>query len=125
MCLCVCIYIYIYIHTHTHSYLVCLIWMVLDMGGRWPYKILFLGRCFQDLFNISCSIFVQLPSSFFSICLVSVYVVHPYSSMDIAAWKKLRFILLDRSDFHMTDNLLIADHAFASHTLIKKAPLVV
>ncbi len=45
--------------------------------------------------------------------LVSVHVVHPYSS--IAAWKKLRFILLVRSDFHMTDSLLVAVHAFASH----------
>ena len=47
--------------------------------------------------------------------LVSVYVVHPYSSIDtIAAWKKLRFILSVRSDFHMTDSLLIAVHAFVS-----------
>ena len=35
-----------------------------------------------------------LPSSFFSSRLVSVHVVHPYSSIDTtAAWKKLRFIL--------------------------------
>ena len=45
--------------------------------------------------------------------------VHPYSSIDMtAAWKKLRFILSDRSDFHMTDSLLIAVQAFASHVLI-------
>ena len=50
---------------------------------------------------------------------VSVYVVHLYSSMDMtAAWKKLRFILSDRFDFHMTDNLSTADHAFASHVLM-------
>ena len=30
------------------------------------------------------------------------------------AWKKLHFILSVRSDFHMTDSLLIAVHAFAS-----------
>ena len=47
---------------------------------------------------------------------VSDHVVHPYSSIDtIAAWKKLRFILSVRSDFHMTDSLLIAVHAFVSH----------
>ena len=34
-----------------------------------------------------------------------------------AAWKKLCCILSDRSGFHMTDNLLIADHAFASSVL--------
>ena len=35
--------------------------------------------------------------------------MHSYSSIDTtSAWKKLRFILLDRSDFHMIDNLSIA-----------------
>ena len=41
--------------------------------------------------------------------------VHPYTSMDMtAAWKKLRFILSDRSDFLMTDSLSINVHAFAN-----------
>ena len=44
------------------------------------------------------------------ICLsrfVSVHVVHPYSSIDVtAAWKKLRFILSVRSDFHIIDSLV-------------------
>ena len=31
-----------------------------------------------------------------------------------AAWKKLRFILSVSSDFHMTDSLSIAVHAFVS-----------
>ena len=58
-----------------------------------------------------CVVAVKL----FSCHLVSVHVVHPYSSIDmIAAWKKLHFILLVRSDFHMTDNLLIAVDAFVS-----------
>ena len=86
---------------------------------RWLYSCCFVGCCFQDLFNMAHSILVQLPSSFFYTRLISVDVVHPYSSMDTsAAWKKLCFILLDRSDFHMTDSLSIADHAFASHELI-------
>ena len=34
------------------------------------------------------------------------------------AWKKLHFILSIRSDFHMTDSLLIAVHAFASRMLM-------
>ncbi len=50
----------------------------------------------------SCIVDVKL----FSIRLVSVRVVHPYSSIDTtAAWKKLRFILSVRSDFHMSDSL--------------------
>ena len=41
--------------------------------------------------------------------------MHPYSSIDVtAAWKKLRFILSVRSDFHIIDSLLIAVHAFVS-----------
>ena len=47
---------------------------------------------------MACSILVQFPSSLFSIHLVSVQMVHPYSSMDMtAAWKKLRFILSDNA----------------------------
>ena len=42
--------------------------------------------------------------------------MHPYSIIDTtAAWKKLSFILSDRSDFHMIDNLSFAVHAFTSH----------
>ena len=54
-------------------------------------------------------------SSFFSSRLVGVQVVHPYSSIDTtAAWKKLRFILSVRSDFHMIDRLSIGVQAFVS-----------
>ena len=99
--------------------LVDLFWMVFEMGGRWPDSCCFVGCYFQDLFNIACSILVQLPSSFVSICLVSVHVVHPYSSMDtITAWKKMHFISSDKSDFHMTDKLTIAVHAFANYILM-------
>ena len=95
--------------------LVHLTWIVFVMGGKWPYSCRFVGCWLHDLFNIACSILVQLPSSFFSICLVSIHVVHPYSSIDTtAAWKKLRFILSVRSDFHMTDSLSIAIHPFVS-----------
>ena len=41
--------------------------------------------------------------------------MHPYSSIDVtAAWKKLRFILSVRSDFHIIDSLLIAVYAFVN-----------
>ena len=49
-----------------------LIWMVLEMGGRYPYSCSFVECCFQDLFNIASNILVRLSSSFFSIRLVSV-----------------------------------------------------
>ena len=41
-----------------HAYLVCLIWIVFMMGGRWPYSWCFVGCCCQDLFNIACNILV-------------------------------------------------------------------
>ena len=31
--------------------LVCLTWMVLEIGGRWLYSCCFVGCCFQDLIN--------------------------------------------------------------------------
>ena len=50
---------------------------------------------------------------------VSVHVVNPYSSNDTTtAWKKLRFILSVRPDFHMTASLSIAVHAFATIVLM-------
>ena len=89
------------------------------MGGRWPYSCRFMGCCLHNLINIARSILVYLPSSLFSISLVSVHVAHPYSCIDTtAAWKKLRFILSVRSDFHITDCLSISAHAFASYVLM-------
>ena len=41
--------------------------------------------------------------------------MHPYSSIDTTTvWKKLHFILTVKSDFPMTDSLLINVHVFAS-----------
>ena len=62
------------------------------------------------------NILEYLPSS--SIRLVSVHVVHSYSSIDTTTWKKLHFILSTRSKFHMTDSLSMAVHAFASRVLM-------
>ena len=99
--------------------LVRLILIVFVIGGKWPYSCCFVGCCLQDFFNIARSILVYLPSRFFSIHLVSIHVVHLYSSIDMTAvWKKLRFILSVRSDFHMTDSLSIVVHAFASRMLM-------
>ena len=71
-----------------------LAWIAFVMGVMRPYSWFLVGCCRQDLFNIARNIRVWLPSSFFSSRLVSVQVVHPYSSIDTtAAWKKLHFIL--------------------------------
>ena len=40
--------------------------------------------------------------------------MHSYNSIDTAAvWKESHFILLDRSNFHMIDNLSAVFHGFA------------
>ena len=95
--------------------LVRLTCIVFVMGGKWPYSWCLVGCYRQDLFNIALNNLVEWPSSFFFSRLVSVQVVHPYSSIDTtAAWKKLRFILSVRSDFHMIESLSIAVQAFVS-----------
>ena len=47
--------------------------IVYMIGGRCLYSYSFVGCCHQDLFSIARSILVYLPSSFFSIRLVSVH----------------------------------------------------
>ena len=56
--------------------------------------------------------------------------MHPYSSIDMTtAWKKLRFILSVRSDFHMIKSLSIAVHTFVKdidtliHNILKRMKL--
>ena len=77
--------------------LLCLIWMVLEIGGSWPHSFYFVWCWFQDLFNITRSIFVHSRQ---------------------AVWNKLRFILSDRLDFYIIGNLLIAVHVFAKRWLM-------
>ena len=91
-----------------------LILIVFMMGGR-----CFVGCRPQGLFNIARSTLVWLSSSFFSIRLFSVHVVHSYCSIDTtAAWIKLSFILSVRFDFYMTDRLSLTAHAFARRELM-------
>ena len=35
-----------------HAWVVRLIWMILEIGGRWPYNCCFVGCGFQNLFNM-------------------------------------------------------------------------
>ena len=73
---------------------------------------LLLQQCPACRVHLTLIVFVMGGQWTYSCCLVSIHVVHPYSSIDTtAAWKKLRFILSVRSDFHMTDSLSIAVHA--------------
>ena len=99
------IYIYIYIYIYMEKFwktkyskviiyqklswhLVRLTLIVFEIGGRWPDCCCLVGCFLLDLFETTRSILVELPSSFFSIRLVSVHVVHPYISIDTtAAWK--------------------------------------
>ena len=77
-------------------------------------QILFWWDLLLGKFSIALIILEQFPSSFFSMHFVGVHIVHPYSCIETtAAWKKFRFILPDRSDIHMIDDLSIAIHDFA------------
>ena len=67
----------------------------LEMGGWWPYSCSFVGCCFQDLINVTRSIFVHFLSSFSSIRLDSVPVVHPNSRINTTdTSKKMRFFFI-------------------------------
>ena len=55
--------------------LVRLIWMVFEMGDRWPYRCSFVGCCLQDFFIRARNILVLLLLSFFSLRLVSISVL--------------------------------------------------
>ena len=68
--------------------LVGLIWVIFEMSVRGPYSCCFVICYCQDLFKIGHSIFMSLLSSFFSMFVVSVQVVHLYSSMDTSAGSK-------------------------------------
>ena len=99
--------------------LVRLTLIIFVLGGKWPYNCCFVRCCLKNLFNIARYILVWLTSSFFSIRLIGVHIVHPYSNIDTtAAWKKSRLILSVRSVFHKTVSLSIAVQAFASHVLM-------
>ena len=57
------------------SCLACLVGLTLivfEIGGRWPYSCCFVECSLNDFYTIARSILVKLPSSFFSIRLVSI-----------------------------------------------------
>ena len=96
-----------------------LISCIFEMGGRCPYSCFFVGCCLQGLFNTPRSILVQSPLSFSPYALsASMWCIRTAILIQPLFGKKLRFILSDKSDFHMTDSLSIAVQAFTSHVLI-------
>ena len=94
------LWVYLFFSNSVLHVLFNLLGWFFEMGGKWPYSCCFMGLCFQYLFKIIA--FLCSSHLVFSLC----FVVHPYSSIDTTtAWKKSCFILSDRSDFHMIDNL--------------------
>ena len=106
--------------------LVHLTWIVFVMGGRWPYSWCLVGCCHQDLFNITRSILVSLPSSFFSSRFVSVHVVHPFSSIDMTAvcvWRKsLCTLCISRLLCFITTYIFIPDVWYLLLDINRKLP---
>ena len=93
--------VYIYIRWEVSNCTATVLWGVASMV------------CSEQHIVFLCS--SHLP---FSWCFVSIHEVHSYSSIDTATtWKKSCFILSDRSDFYIINNLLIAAHAFARSML--------
>ena len=92
------------------SYLVHLILMVCEMRGKRTYNCFLWGVAFKICSKQHIVFLYSSHLAFSLLCFVSIQVVHPYSSIDMATvWKKSHFILSERSDFHM----LIAVHTFA------------
>ena len=83
------------------AYFVRLIWMVLEIGGKWRYSCCFVKCCFQDLLNIARSILVQLLSSFFSMYALSasVWCIHKVVlTQSLLGINSVRFYWIDQTN---------------------------
>ena len=78
------------------SKVILLTWMICEMGDKWLYDCCFVVCCFQDLFKITCSIFVYFPSHFFSKHFVKVQGVLPSNSSDTGTVLKNSFFVRDQ-----------------------------
>ena len=70
-----------------------LTWMVCEMWGKWLYKFLFVGYCFQDLMEIAHRILVLFPSNFFSCisyesrwCIHTVVLTQPWLGRNLISF---------------------------------------
>ena len=99
--------------------LVRITWIVLVIGSRWSYSCCFVGVasriCSTQLTAFLCNCH-QTFSPY--VLLASMWCIHIAVSTRPLLEKKLCIILSVRSDFHMTDSISIAVHAFASHMLM-------
>ena len=67
----------------------------------------------EGLFKTASCILVKFPSSFFTICFVTVHIVHLYFSLEAYPARKVpHFILLERLDLQTIDMLPVAFHTF-------------
>ena len=87
------------------SYLAYIIWMIHKMECKWPCNCFFCRALLPGFLKNStehlCVVLIQL----------FLQVVQPYSTADMAtAWKNFYFILSEKLDFHMVNNLLIMVH---------------
>ena len=85
------------------------------MGGKWPYISCLVEFCVQNLYITMHRILVLFTSSFFSMHLVSVQVVHPYSSFTQPQLERNPMLFCRRDQiFYMINNLLIVFHTFVT-----------
>ena len=91
----------------------CFSWMVCEIRGKCPYNCCFVRCHFPDLFKTLNSMFVLFLSSYFSMFFVKVKLVPLYNSNETTpTLKNFRFILSNRCDFQMVDNLSKILYAF-------------
>ena len=93
--------------------------MVYKMRGKWPYICCFWGCCFQDLFKTVyaaslCSYYLAFSPD---TLLKSRWCSHKIV-LTATAWKNFHFILSERLDLQMVDNLFIVVYAFPKNMLI-------
>ena len=89
-------------------------WIVCEVGIRCPYSCWFPEFAQKQHGAYLCS-----SHRVFSKHFVKVQVVQPYNSPDIAtAWRNFCFILSERLNFHIRNNLSIVVHAFYECMLI-------
>ena len=94
-----------------------LICIIFEMSGKWPYRRCFGGGVVSSDKTARSNLVLFL-SSFFSIHSVIVEELHSYKCTDTAtAWKKFRFTLSVKSDFHKIDTLSIVFHALTRRTM--------
>ena len=95
----------------------CLSYLVCKMEGRWLYNDSFVRRCIKYLLKTASSILVEFQFSFFSKRFVRGQLVHPYITDTVTACKNSHFILLERLNLYLIDNLSVVVQTFSMRML--------